>query len=369
MFRVKEERGSVSIIAAVLFGGGLVFGLAALVIDGGRLYVERAELQRAADAAALALAQECAGDTSRCTSAVLAKSFADANAEDGVHAVATICGSGGPGLTACPPSLTTSLCPVKGNRHIAVHLQTQALSGSNLVAPIFARALLGNGYDGSTVNACSVAGWGVPGNFDIRLGIAIDERCWSARNGAPAIDEDNSREAIAATWEQSIALQFGQAQVDCSGVNGGFSLLDQELSGPFACRPLIRTGAEVQVVSRVTITQQCRDYLRSSLNRTVPIAIYDPNFTVEDEKPNGAKLTLKIKGFAFFHVSGYRIPGNNLLEPPVHIQGCRGNDFCIYGWFTKAGVISANDIYFGSGDGEGSGEGIDYGLRVVRLIG
>jgi hypothetical protein len=369
MFRLRQERGSVSILVATMFLGGVVFGLAALVVDGGRLYVERAELQRAADAAVLALAQECAGDTSRCTSATLAQVYADANAQDGNHAVATICGSGGPGLTACPPSLTDSLCPVKGSRHIAVHLQTGSVSGSSLVAPIFARVLLGNGYDGTTVNACSVAGWGVPGNFDIRLGIAIDERCWSARNGAPAISDDNPEAVIAANWEQSIALQFGQADVDCAGVNGGFSLLDQELTGEYACRPLIRTGALVEVVTRVTITQQCRDYLRASLNRTVPIAIYDPNFQVEDEKATGSKLTLSIKGFAFFHVSGYRIPGNNLNEPPVSVTACRGNDFCIYGWFTKAGVISANDIYFGSGDGDGDGQGIDYGLRVVRLIG
>jgi hypothetical protein len=368
MFRLTSDRGSVSILATVLFVGGVIFGLAALVVDGGRIYVERAELQRAADAAVLALAQECAGDTIRCTSVTLAKLYADSNAEDGRHAVATICGSGGPGLEPCPPPLT-AVCPVKGNRHVAVHLQTESLTGSNLVAPIFARALLGSGHDGANVTACAVAGWGVPGNFDIRLGIAIDERCWSARNGAPAIDDENSVGAIAAQWEQSIALQFGQADVDCAGVNGGFSLLDQELTGEFACRPLIRTGALVEVVTRVTITQQCRDYLRSSLNRTVPIAIYDPNFTVEDEKPNGAKLTLQIKGFAFFHVSGYRIPGNNLNEPPVHIAGCRGNDFCIYGWFTTAGIISSNDIYFGDGDSDGSGEGIDYGLRVVRLIG
>jgi hypothetical protein len=364
MFRLTEDGGSVSIIATVLFVGGVIFGLAALVVDGGRLYVERAELQRAADAAVLALAQECAGDTSRCTSTTLAKLYADSNAEDGRHAVVAICGTGGPGLSACAPALT-DVCPVKGTRHIAVHLQTESLTGSSLVAPIFARALLGSDHDGTSVRACAVAGWGVPGNFDIRLGIAIDERCWEARNGAPLIGEDNSKESTAADWEQSIALQFGQANVDCAGINGGFSLLDQELSGEYACRPLIRTGALVEVVSRVTITQQCRDYLRSSHNRIVPIAIYDSNFTVDDEKPTGSKLTLRIKGFAYFHVSGYRIPGNNLNEAPVHVAACRGNDFCIYGWFVKTGIVSANDIYFGDGDGEG----IDYGLRVVRLVG
>lgn len=58
---VKEERGNVlAIVAAVMLA---LLGLTALVIDGGRLYFEKSMLQKAADAGALAGAQELPFDS------------------------------------------------------------------------------------------------------------------------------------------------------------------------------------------------------------------------------------------------------------------------------------------------------------------
>lgn len=68
--RRKGERGNVMIMTAIL-AVGLVLAVG-LGIDGARIYMTRAELQNAADAAALAAARELNGGTSGLTDAVAA---------------------------------------------------------------------------------------------------------------------------------------------------------------------------------------------------------------------------------------------------------------------------------------------------------
>ena len=55
----KDDRGAIGILIAVLIGGGVLLGMAALVVDVGQIYQNRAELQNGADAGALAVARQC----------------------------------------------------------------------------------------------------------------------------------------------------------------------------------------------------------------------------------------------------------------------------------------------------------------------
>lgn len=94
-----DDSGAVAVIVAIL--AVVLFGMAALVIDVGRLYEERRELQNGADAAALAVGWECVQvgvGTANCpgdgTFAVLgatvtsyARDYASWNAGDGVASV------------------------------------------------------------------------------------------------------------------------------------------------------------------------------------------------------------------------------------------------------------------------------------------
>ena len=75
----------------------VLLGMGALVIDVGQLYAERRELQNGADAAALAVAQDCAGGDCL-DETTTADTYADDNAHDGEAGVDEVCGSG-PGLT------------------------------------------------------------------------------------------------------------------------------------------------------------------------------------------------------------------------------------------------------------------------------
>ena len=81
--RAHHERGAVAVIVALSMV--VILGFVALAVDAGAMYGERAELQTAADAAALAVAQECASGGT-CTAEAnkdLAKKYAEANMKDG----------------------------------------------------------------------------------------------------------------------------------------------------------------------------------------------------------------------------------------------------------------------------------------------
>jgi Flp pilus assembly protein TadG len=177
----RDDRGAVGVMIALLIGGGVLLGMAALVIDVGEIYQNRAELQNGADAGALAIARQCALGTCTSGSALTtAATFADANASaltQGTAGVGAVCGSDGlgscapyigSGLTACPPDPTGGAV-----NFVDVQTETKLPSGSTLLPPVFGSTLIGSStYDGTTVKACAQAEW-QPGSDvsadDIRL--------------------------------------------------------------------------------------------------------------------------------------------------------------------------------------------------------
>jgi hypothetical protein len=87
----RGEHGAVSVIVAIMLV--VLLGSAAIAVDVGVIYSERAQLQSGADASAIALAQKCARDATdplcSATSA-LAGSLANSNALDGMSNVNNI---------------------------------------------------------------------------------------------------------------------------------------------------------------------------------------------------------------------------------------------------------------------------------------
>lgn len=162
-----DDRGAVGVTFAILLASGVLLGALALVVDVGRLYVERGELQNGADAAALAIARACAVDAPECgsTAAVraLAARYADVNAHDGHSAVGTICGEVPGGfLPACgpqPANLTGCLGEAPADQYVEVHVSTLQADGTTILPPAFAQTLSG-GNSGTAVGACARAAWG-----------------------------------------------------------------------------------------------------------------------------------------------------------------------------------------------------------------
>lgn len=159
-----RDRGGVTMLVGILLGLVLLPSTA-LVIDVGKLYVERGELQSGADAAAVAVAKGCAGG--KCSlSADLntqrnsAVKYANANAKDGKTQVTQVCGRWGnlPACPTAPSNFTACSDPMPAGNYVEVRVRTENKDGTHLVPPSLARTLAGKqNYDGTAVGACSRA--------------------------------------------------------------------------------------------------------------------------------------------------------------------------------------------------------------------
>src|SRR6478609_8524674 len=85
-----KERGATGVLVAVLML--VLIGAGALAVDTGEIYAEKAQLQNAADAGALAAAQRChsAGTCTVPQALGWARELAGPNSNDGVSAVDSV---------------------------------------------------------------------------------------------------------------------------------------------------------------------------------------------------------------------------------------------------------------------------------------
>lgn len=141
----ENEQGAVSVIIAILLV--VLLGFAAIAVDVGMLYAERAQLRNGADAGALSIAQTCAYNSAdtKCNSSIalgsLAKQMADANALDGQTNARVVLLD----KTAGKVSVTTGAL--------------EPGTSPNKVSLLFARAL---GFEEAEVSVTSHAAWGSP---------------------------------------------------------------------------------------------------------------------------------------------------------------------------------------------------------------
>ena len=161
--RRQGDRGATTAILATLLGGGVLLGMGAIVIDVGQAYVERTELQRAADAAAIAMAKHCALGLTPCSEAELqglAETYANENSQDGYSEVTEICGRGD-SLDACPQqptNLTGCLSePPDTGDYIEVRTSTLTKDGTTVLPPKLSRLLTGRGGDVGFIT--ELGGW------------------------------------------------------------------------------------------------------------------------------------------------------------------------------------------------------------------
>lgn len=151
MRRLSNEDGNVVVIVALTMT--TLFGFLALVVDAGAMYVKRSQLQSGADAAALAIAKQCAdavvyGTTTCSTSA--AQGYFDDNVVDGAT------------VAVSAPVLQTSHAGKVGRITVTGALTHQ---------PYFA-GVIGEGGP-ATVRATATARWGPLTAVDNVLPIAV----------------------------------------------------------------------------------------------------------------------------------------------------------------------------------------------------
>lgn len=321
MRRLNGDGGAVTVFIAITIA--VLLGFAGLVIDVGAMFHERRQLQNGADAAALAIAEACARGEVGCTQAtarILAKEYADANAEDGHADVAHI------DIDFAEQTVT-------------VRTSTLNPDGSTVLHPVFAGVV---GFDGAPVSATAVAQWGNPRALFNSLPLIIS-KC----------EFDNVQSIPSATM--TIYFHSGNNQNPCRAQAGMDADGDEFMPGGFAwldtpgkvCETYIESETWHRVEPGNTPTPGCSPgYVASLTAEPIPLPVYD------GIGGSGRTGQFHLHGFAFFQITGYNFGGQFKLNSP-----CSGDDRCVRGYFTT-GVIFDGDL-----------GGRDLGIAIVKLIG
>jgi len=365
--RRSEDEGAIATIVAILLAGGVLMGMLALSVDVGQLYAERRQLQNGADASVLAVAQDCAKGTS-CDTTTSASSvagqYANANANDAVSRVTSLCGRGHASLVPCnPPSASIYDCPAlptSPTPFVEVQTSTLTSGGSTLLPPTFAKLLLGNsGYQGKTVTACAQAAWGPPTSITSTLPVTISLCEWqrytgSGTNYAPPPPYTG----FPSSYEAALYLHNTSGATNCpagpsgSDLPGGFGWLDSS-----NCTANLDANSWVNDNTGVSINSDCKGVIRGLVGTVVFIPIYDATNGL-----TGSNGSYHIDKFAAFYLTGYALPAAQPGKVSSIATGtayCKGSDKCLYGWFTTGTVPS---------DG-GIGTGPSKGANTVQLVG
>jgi Putative Flp pilus-assembly TadE/G-like len=389
----SRDRGSIAMIVGILLGGGVLLGAAALTVDIGVIGVERGQLQNGADAAAIALAQQCAKSSAGCTpdSSTTASltALAGQNASDGLtdlDATTPMCASSRvttmptcieptlPGITDCPgvPSLPAAAQWVE----VRTQTRTSDASKPSILPPFFAQSIPGSHYAGQTVHACARAAWG-PGSIPSAVvPIAVSLCEWEANTGgtaggsgtyypgptgaAPGYGGSGQPAWPSTAQERLVSLQSTSAASSCPSFNGhqapgGFSWVKDPSTGSSGCN--VRVGNNTWLQTDTGNNTECN--LDSNWKRTLYLPVFDcmtdsssapsdpPTATTNCQTGNGTNLWYHVVGFATFYLSGFHLSGDQQKSPITLGYPCSGGDRCLSGWFTKT-LIQADHLSDGT---------------------
>jgi Flp pilus assembly protein TadG len=314
MRALKNERGATAALFAIMLVP--IMGVLAISLDVGSLYVERSQLQNGADAAALAVAADCA-DSDGCTTPVsTAASFASENANDGT-------------ATTLAPTFPTQYS-------VTVKASTRNTDGSTAIQHPFAQFI---GIDSTTVHAEATAEWGGPESGNV-LPLAV-AYC----------------EVANITKGQRVLIQY-DTNKPCKGpigqpINGGFGWLDQT---PGECEAFVDLdSARLGSNPGLDPPKNCSTIFSTLEGEVVYIPIYDSSPSV-----NGQKGQFHIMAFAALDVTGWKFTGNGnsiMNNPDPLAPDCSGNCRGIQGFWVDQVEVG----------GDWSLGGPNLGLSIVRL--
>lgn len=361
----SDERGGVATLVAMFMAFGVVLGMASLSIDTGKLMFERRELQNAADAGAMSLAQSCARNKCSAGAEGTLTSLSAGNAKDGLHAIAGQCAmntttslSGCPTgdvdpmtskpyleqLAQCPP-----IDPAKKNLSY-VEVRTKSLaSDGGPVTNLFARAT--GGADTTTVHACARAAWGTPGGATV-LPLTFS-KC-----------EFHDAMKVAGFHDPSLGIYHGEVAL-ATMYKSGYSPCpgDTKMDGP---------GAFGWIGDGACSVQEEDGWVPGDPGQDPILGCFKPGDTVlipiYNEFVKSGKL-YHIDGFAAFYITGYQFPKTKLFALPDYPgdnakleceKESQNKKFCLFGWFVGDYV---------DGSGPIDPDGTPYGVLTVQPMG
>jgi hypothetical protein len=333
-----NESGAVAVFVAVTII--MMFGFVAMSVDFGRIYSERRELQNGADAAALAVAQDCAFGT--CDGAydpyTVAEQYADANASDGLASV---------------DDIDLDLAA----QQVMVHDITEDPGGDNFFDMTFAKVI---GFDGLTVSADATVAWGAP-KGGATLPIIFSTCEWEKFNGithpgSAVKDGELPPTSGYPRVDEYVTIFFHGDSDPChespSGQDlpGGFGWLESAS----ACSADIDAFGWVGIDPGASPTTGCSaSFMESLIGEVVLIPYFDDVVGIG----NGAQY--HVAGFGAFYITGYNFTGqykeNSVITGD---KACDPPDTCIEGYLI--------DPWIASGGGEIGGG--DFGVVVIQFV-
>jgi Flp pilus assembly protein TadG len=310
--RLSDERGATAVVFALLLVP--ILGFAAIAVDVGSLYAERSRLQVAADAAAIAVAQDCSrgncGDMLATARTLVAANDGDASAVQ-------------PVLNSVPLSVTASgRTPVK-----------------HWFAPVL-------GFDSTAVTASATVGWGAPSRGTAVLPLTFSYCSFTRQTGG-----------LATTTAQ--VVKFSQDDTSpCPGaggnqVPGGFAFVVPDAN---SCQATSSLAQLLNSSTGVSLPGGCTqaDFDRW-LNQTVLLPLFDK------AGGTGSNAWYRVYGYAAFRLTGYAFNGSTRSAKVVCGPGTNPSVRCITGYFTR--YVDLRDAWTYSPDAPSLGASI---LRLIR---
>ncbi len=329
----SSESGATMVFVALM--SIVMFAFAAFAIDMGRLYVERAALQNGADAAALAIANDCG--EKRCggyyDEDAVADAYADANVSDDTAHVSDV-----------------SINP--GTREVSVTVVTEQADGTALFPMLLASVI---GHDELAVQATASVEWGAPGDLDV-LPLVYSKCEWqeygdtgfadAPANGylhrASAVRDGVLPPASGYPYaSRSITVFFHGSNGTCTESSSG-----QDLPGGFGwvdvpgvdCETDLSVGDLPSVEPGASPTSECDPAEMAAKIGTVQLLPYFDDYT-----GTGTGGEYQIAGFGAMYVTGYNFGGSFKEDSIIDGQPpCTGDDRCIQGFLIGDWVVLDN---------------------------
>ena len=329
---LKRDEGISMVLVGVLLA--VLLALAGMAVDLGVVYAERRELRNGADAAALAVAEDCGRKTKPCdeaTAQATAEQYADANAGDAASAVQSIDLTFNSATTGRVQVVTSAWDPAAGASGVRVPLLS--LLGFNRVdvggraAAIFDHPASAIAPLPAIIDVCEFFNAGGYGSGQTTLLYFLSP---SSTDPAPAECPSNP------------------AYMDFPG---GFAWLEPNTGGSCAVALFSGTFA-VSSTGEAVPVPEC---LSSAALRA---AIYEQDILLPlFDEVRAQDKEYRVFGFSAFHVTAYKLTSGATYAWPAGFK-CPESpaSTCLKGYFTST------TVYTGDPGGE------DLGVVLVKLV-
>lgn len=312
-----KERGAAAVLVA--FSMVVLLGFAALAVDVGAMYAEKAQLQNGADATALAIAGDCAkGITCATAMADNDNRLADENANDDSSGV----------FSVSQPSANS----------VRVETYAQEAGSADDSFTLFFAKIFGN--DTTSIHTVAEAAWGPP-SAAATLPWTVSEcvfKTFLSPSQLASLTSSGNFEGSPS--DARVLLRYDKNTPTYSGCEsqngyrpGGFGWLETDTG----CTTDIDLAATVAGQPGNTFpTDKSCDALKSTiLDEPALIPLFNSN------TGNGENTVYSLIGFAAFQVTGYKFSGSeehvDPLIPPCLDEKGNKDPNCRYlgGYFVK----------------------------------